>query len=217
MFEQPDNHTKFLFQDLWDVNYQRFANSLGYILRKSKDYAELESNYLAVSEMVAKSKLEIATQQAELDRLRATQKDLYPENIFICEDKDAPQIWRHLFSEFEINAEIIIMPSKGCCNNNVEIIYSHKITEREGYNPKIFRQFDRDGYLPDQINFIENNICRKFPKIQHYKVAFLPVNELENFAILSSNLFSNELIKRNEAKLSEKYKIPKMTKKQKNF
>lgn len=198
LFEQPDNHTKFLFQDLWGVNYQRLANSLGYILRNSKDYTELERSYQAVSEMIAKSKLEIATQQAELDKLRTAQKDIYPENIFICEDKAAPQIWRHLFNEFGINREIVIIPSKGCCNNQIEIIYSHKIAEIDGYNPKIFRQLDRDGYLPEQINFIENNIHRKFPKIQHYKVAFLPVNELENFAIISSNLFSNELIKRNE-------------------
>lgn len=203
LFEQPDNHSRYLFQDLWGVNYQRLANSLGYILKKSKDYIELEDNYRIVSELIAKSKSEIMTQQAELDKLKAAQRDLYPENIFICEDKDAPNIWRHLFEEFGIDAEIAVISSKGCCNNHVEIIFSNKVDEVVGYNPRIYRQLDRDGYLPEQIDFIEKSVRDKFPKIKHYKVAFLPVNELENFVIISSGLFSNELIRRCEQKYDD--------------
>lgn len=52
--------------------------------------------------------------------------------------------------------------------------------------------------MPEQVTFIEAALVAKSPKFRHYNVSFLPVNEIENFAILANPVFSNEQIKQNE-------------------
>ncbi len=197
LFDKPENPTKALFQDLWGVNYQRLANSLGDILKNSQDYIELERNYQIIAEEINKSKAEIASKQAELKRLETAELNNYPNKLFICEDAKGCSIWSHLFEGFGIK-DVQIKSSKGCSNDQIEIIFSYKIQERPKYSPKIFRQLDRDAYLPEQVTFIEAALVKKFPKLRHYNVSFLPVNEIENFAILANPAFSNEQIKQNE-------------------
>ena len=197
LFDKPENPTKALFQDLWGVNYQRLANSLGDILKNSQDYIELERNYQIIADEINKSKEEIVVKQAELERLKTAEQNNYPNKLFICEDAKGGSIWPHLFEEFGIKG-VQIKSSKGCSNDQIEIVFSYKIQERPKYSPRIFRQLDRDAYLPEQISFIEAAMTRKFANFQHYKISFLPVNEIENFAILSNPKFSNELIRQNE-------------------
>lgn len=197
LFDNQETQTKSLFQDLWGVNFQRLTNSLGYILKNSQDYLELERNYRIVADEIAKSKVEIAANQSELDRLKLAEQYNYPNKLFICEDQNGSSIWSHLFDEFGIDG-VRILSSNGCSNNNIETVFSFKIKERAGYSPKIFRQLDRDAYLPRQMEFIEKAMVKKFSIFQHYKIAFLPVNEIENFAMLSNPAFSKELIIQNE-------------------
>lgn len=197
LFDKPENPTKALFQDLWGVNYQRLANSLGDILKNSQDYIELERNYQIIAEEINKSKAEIASKQAELKRLETAELNNYPNKLFICEDAKGCSIWSHLFEEFGIDG-VRIISSKGCSNNQIELVFSYKIQENPKYSPKIFRQLDRDAYLPEQVTFIEAALIAKSSKLQRYNVSFLPVNEIENFAILANPAFSNEQIKQNE-------------------
>lgn len=59
------------------------------------------------------------------------------------------------FDEFAIQ-NLHIVSSQGCTNNEIETVYSYKMKERPDYSPKIFRQLDRDAYLPEQVEFIED-------------------------------------------------------------
>ncbi len=149
LFDKTENQSKKLFQDLWGVNYQRLANSLGDILKNSQDYIELERNYQMIADEIAKSKADIAAKQCELEKLKTAEANNYPDKLFICEDEGGISIWEHLFEEFGIGG-VRIMSSKGCTNNQIEIVFSHKIKECTGrYSPQIFRQIDRDAYLPE--------------------------------------------------------------------
>ena len=80
LFDKPENPTKALFQDLWGVNYQRLANSLGDILKNSQDYIELERNYQIIADEINKSKEEIVVKQAELERLK-TAEQAVPDHL----------------------------------------------------------------------------------------------------------------------------------------
>jgi hypothetical protein len=64
--------------------------------------------------------------------------------------------------------------------------FSHKL--------KIFRQLDRDGFTVPQINFLEIRKAENsdYKKFEQYKVKFLPVNEIENFAILTDAYYTEE-------------------------
>lgn len=197
LFDKPEKQTKILFQDLWGVNFQRLANSLGYILKNSQGYIELKSNYQIIAEEIAKSKAEIAAKQSELEKLKEAEHHNYPDKIFICEDAKGTSIWTHLFEEFGIDG-VQIKSSNGCANTQLETVFTYKRQEKPKYSPKIFRQLDRDAYLPEQVAFIETALVTKFSKFLHYKVSFLPVNELENFAILASSAFSNDVIRKDE-------------------
>lgn len=198
LFDNSETPIDSLYQDLWGFNFQRLASSLGFILKRSPDYIELEKNCQTLAANIAQIQSEIEARTTELERLKTEEKSNYPDKIFICEDKQGISIWKHLFDEFQIK-DIHITSSKGCTNNAIETIFSYKITkERPTYSPKIFRQLDRDAYLPEQVIFIESAITKKFTAFKHYKIAFLPVNEIENFAVISNPLFSNELIKESE-------------------
>ena len=197
LFDKPDDQKESLYQDLWGVNFQRLANSLGNILEKSPNFIDLKNNYQALEGELSKIRAEIEAKHAELERLKIAEKDNYPNKIFICEDKRGIPIWTHFFDEFAIQ-NLHIVSSQGCTNNEIETVYSYKMKERPDYSPKIFRQLDRDAYLPEQVEFIEDAMKKDFEALKYYKIAFLPVNEIENFAVISSPLFSNELIKRDD-------------------
>lgn len=122
MFNKPENSTRVLFQDLWGVNYQRLANSLGDILKNSQDYIELERNYQIIAEEINMRKAEIAAKQAELERLITAEQNNYPNKLFICEDAKGCSIWSHLFEEFGIKG-VQIKSSKGCSNNQIKFVF----------------------------------------------------------------------------------------------
>lgn len=124
----------------------------------------------------------------ELERIK-------PKKIFICEDKNWKKIWEHLFQEYGIEVDSILS-SEWCQKFDWEIHFL-KLQETDlNYKPMIFRENDRDGIPDSLIKELENRINNKYSKL-NYKLEHLPVNEMENFYIITDPYFSDDLLKQN--------------------
>lgn len=154
----------------------------------SKELHKLTENFIKEQEKNERKNQEI---QEKINKELAELKNCFPQKIFICEDENGVAIWQSFFEKYDIK-DVKIISSKGCTANNVEVWISENIKRRDNYNPKVFRELDRDGYMEDQISFLEEEIIKKSTNlgIQNYKVKFLSVNELENFAVLAHEYFT---------------------------
>lgn len=154
--------------------YQYLQKELGFV-EMSK---EIES-YLEKWRQDEKNK------NKEISNLKEILKSSFPKKIFICEDKKGVSFWKKILRDNINNLEII--SSNGFDNNIIENAFLYKMKEKNGYNPVIFRQIDRDGFTKDQIKQIEKNKRDKYNKyFKKYEIIALPVNELENFALITS-------------------------------
>lgn len=114
----------------------------------------------------------------------------HPSKVFVCEDssKTTIKIWKRWLKMFNLN-NVEVMSSNGCTTMNIEI-WAHEQQKLDtNYKPKIFREIDRDGLTDKQIKLL---IDKKFKNISGgllYKVEFLPVHEVENFAVIKESKF----------------------------
>lgn len=159
-----------------------------------------EINFIEFSndtEKFVKEKLqEMEDQVLEIASLTTQLGNLTPKKIFICEDANGIEIWEKFFENYKIK-DVKILSSKGCTNDTVEKWISVENQKNSIYTPKVFREIDRDGWTDEQIKFLENNLEKKnkdLSKTDKYKLSFLPVNEIENFAIISDISFTKKLI-----------------------
>lgn len=136
---------------------------------------------------------ELDNHRGQVATLTTELRQVYPEKIFICEDEDAVVIWDSWFSEANI-VDVTVKSSKGCTTNTVEETIKELRKIKPTYQPRIFRQLDRDGYTDDQISAITEQRERSYGNIGTYKVSFLPVNEIENFVVLSDPYFTGTLL-----------------------
>ena len=128
-------------------------------------------------------------EQLAQDRKRFEQENQqllasFPEKIFVCEDIKSVELWRHMLQEAGIE-DVAIMPSDGCCNNQVETWASMQKSQKPDYSPTIFREIDLDGMLNEQVEALRGVIKNKFSRNFKYTIESLPVYEIENFALLS--------------------------------
>lgn len=116
-------------------------------------------------------------------------KDTYPERILIIEDSktETLTLWSGLIEKAGIQ-NVKILSSEGCTTNKIEEHLLQLRKNRTSYSPKVFREIDRDGLTDVQVSYVEsqlnNIVANKFP----YTLVALPVNELENFAIIDQDL-----------------------------
>lgn len=190
-----------LKNDLWGASFQKITNIIGSsILRESGDYKALEQKIRELDDNIQLEKREKEILDKKVQEITSELSKVYPSRIFICEDKKGVKIWEYLFSLYQLN-DIKILPSKGCKNDGIEQALIYKINnENQSYNPKIYRELDRDGYMQDQVDFLEEKMSSKFKQLQNYRVKFLPVNEIENFAVLLDDHFTKDFVKRDEDK-----------------
>ena len=118
-------------------------------------------------------------------------KDTYPGKILIIEDsnREAYRTWQGLLTKNGVD-NVKILSSEGCTTNKIEEHLLQLRKNRGSYKPRVFRQIDRDGLTDIQISYIESQfnkiVNHKFP----YELVVLPVNELENFALIDHDLTS---------------------------
>lgn len=109
----------------------------------------------------------------------------YPSRVMIVEDSNKASIalWDILLHENGID-DVEIISSEGSTTNKIEehLIQLGKI--KPGYKPRVFRQIDRDGMTAEQVLYIETNLKATIDGSLIYQLGILPVNELENFALL---------------------------------
>lgn len=125
----------------------------------------------------------------------------HPPKVFICEDSLDITIklwdkWLKMFNLFDVK----IMSSNGCTTMNVENWAREQQKLDSSYEPKIFRELDRDGLTDEQIKVL----CKKFNKTSEgmlYKVKFLPVYCIENFAVIKEAKFNNEFFESHHAEI----------------
>lgn len=127
-----------------------------------------------------------------------------PANIFICEDSSLKTInlWKKWLGMYFIE-NVAVMDSGGCTTKYVE--YWVKIQNKidSTYKPKIFRQVDRDCYTSEQVAYLENN-SKGLSNIQ-YCLIYLPVSDIENFAIINNPKFDKRFFEQNKIVILEKF------------
>jgi predicted ATP-dependent endonuclease of OLD family len=206
--------TDFSVINLFDVETQSFdfatvksdiERDIGSSLIRAKYSKELKDKEDKFLEEKKKLEQEKIQSEEEFKQQIVKLNNHLPNKIFICEDENGIQLWENLLAKQEIE-NVKVLSSNGCTDNNVEVWLKGNIRQNEAYNPKVFRSLDRDGYTNNQIIFLEEQLREKNGRklgIEHYKIKFLPVNELENFAVLSDNYFTETLINQNKNHLED--------------
>lgn len=132
----------------------------------------------------------ILSEKADKERVALLEEEvsvisrLFPDKILIIEDSNRQTLalWKALLGKSQMS-DVAIYTSEGCATNHLErhlIILQQK---RSGYSPRVFRQIDRDGMFQDQIEYIEHQHNHLVSGKFEYKIAVLPVYEIENFAL----------------------------------
>lgn len=144
----------------------------------------------------------ICTEERLLNESRKTFETKYqsllqthPVKIFVCEDstREVTQFWLKMLRMFGLN-NVKIMSSNGCTTMNIENWACEQQKLDQNYKPKIFREIDRDGLTDKQVNEVESKIVNKTKELS-YKLKFLPVYEIENFAVVKKPEFNNNFWK----------------------
>lgn len=157
--------------------YKKLKEELHFV-EFAKEIEDAVERIYAEEKMLNKSK-------AEFDKKYKSLLLAHPLKIFVCEDSSSKvlKFWKRMLEIFEID-DVKIMSSNGCTTKNVENWAQEQRKLDPNYNPKIFREIDRDGLTNDQIKQLKDLFNVEVKELT-YKMEILPVNEIENFAVLS--------------------------------
>lgn len=204
---------KSLERDIWGINAQKISKMIGDSMNEIIGIRQISKNQLEeLKALIATQQDENNCLKNEIDNIETALKNIYPEKIFICEDENSIILWESLlFQKTGIsNIKFKVISSKGCTNNEVESAIIHLMRSKNDYKPMIFRQLDRDGFNNEQVIFLESAklLNSEYKKFKKYIVKFLPVNEIENFAVISDPYFSIEKLKEYEInnKISDEFR-----------
>lgn len=189
-----------LERDIWGINVQKISKMIGDSMIEIIGFRHISSNQLEeLKNLIASQQLEYVELKSKEERISKELKKIFPKKVFICEDLTSISLWENLlFEKMGIDrTDFKVISSQGCTNTEVETALLHLMKENNDYKPQIFRQLDRDGFTVAQINFLESKKEEKsdYRKFEQYKVKFLPVNEIENLAVLTDNFFTEEKLK----------------------
>lgn len=191
---------KSLERDIWGINAQKISKMIGESMDEIIGVRQISNKQLEeLKQLISEQQNQNKLLEDKIDTIELELKSIFPEKIFICEDKNATILWENLlFEKINLHRDNFkVMSSRGCSNNEVETAILHLMKERKNYKPIIFRQLDRDGFTTDQITFLEQvkENHSEFSKFSKYKIKFMPVNEIENFGILIDPYFTEEKLK----------------------
>lgn len=198
----PDNDISQmkLFEKMEPSEREKLEEELG-IYEMSKDLQKL---YLEKKAILEKLNIERTQLSKQINSLR-------PLKILICEDGSdkVKKLWEKWLKYLGIN-NVFIMSSNGSTTSIVEETILVLMSMDNTYKPKIFREVDRDSFTDKQIKVIEDKIFKsyiiKFKKLYKYK--YLPVNEIENFAVQNDGkTFSNNYWKNKSGIIIDKFML----------
>ena len=194
---------KMLERDIWGINAQKISKMIGDSMSEIIGVRHISNNQLdELKKLIASQHKENDELKTKVKTIENELKKLFPTKIFICEDSTSVSLWENLlFDKIQVNKKSFkIISSKGCTNTEVETALLHLMRENTQYEPKVFRQLDRDGFTSNQISFLEKRKTEhnEYKKFNGYKVKFLPVNEIENFAVLTDSYYTEDKLKEYE-------------------
>ena len=209
---------KMLERDVWGINAQKISKMIGDSMVEIIGVRHISNNQLEeLKNLIASQQHENSELRSKVDSISKELKKLFPKKVFICEDSTSISLWENLlFDKIGIDrTDFKVISSQGCTNTEVETALLHLIKEKNDYKPKIFRQLDRDGFTETQINFLEKRKSENsdYRKFEQYKVKFLPVNEIENFAVLTDSYYTEERLQvfRTYSKISDAFNLTAKT------
>lgn len=142
-------------------------------------------------EALEREKNEYLEKNKNIEKMNKRIMDSYPQKIFICEDKKGVPLWEELFAKNAIK-NVRIMTSEGVHTNKLENWIEQQSSINKNYNPIVWREVDRDGFTDIQKAAIEKKYETKCPGSKKYMYSMLPVNEIENFLIINTDIISDE-------------------------
>lgn len=178
--------------------YKQLTGEIGLL----EQAAEIE---MLVSD-ITHQQMELKEQQSEYISANAALLALHPTKIFLCEDdsRQTKALWQHLLVLVGLS-DVEVWSSQGSSNENAEIgLKEHQKNDRT-YKPRVFRQVDRDGLSLACLDAIERKYNAKYSRSFPYKYLPLPVNEIENFAILADTSFTENLWLDNQEDLRDAF------------
>lgn len=204
--EEIERRQRLLFDSgtVFSEEYRKLSDELNFV-EQAKEVEGYLHKLIEEQKNLEKERTEIKT------RLEADYKGReYPQKIFLCEDsnKKAVKFWEKMFNLWGIS-EVKIRSTGGCTKFHQEDVFCDKTKEMKGYNPKIFRQIDRDSLSDEQIeiyvDFAEERAKKEYASMQ-YKFVPLPVNEIENFFVISNpERFDDEFWDTHERALTDEF------------
>ncbi len=180
VYNEPNDVTRASeIKTLEDMQKELFNNPHSIFLEQELGFVEMSQELEGFyKDWESKRKEE----EAEKDTLIEELKNSFPDKVFICEDAKIVDFWQTTLKDNGIK----VLSSDGVDSDIVEIAFLQKLTERSDYKPIIFRQIDRDGFTGEQIAIVEKKKTEKYAgKFEKYKLIALPVNAIENFALMT--------------------------------
>lgn len=150
-----------------------------------------------IAPYIRQKELELSEETARLQNIiKENDRLRFPPKILIVEDskKTVIDLWRYLLADDSIT----VLPGGGCTNKTQEHWIEVQKQLKPDYDPKVLKVIDRDGYTAHQLDFLNTQ------KVG-YKQIFLPVYEIENFAVIDNENFTNELFTQNAENLVQSF------------
>ncbi len=177
--------------------YQKLKEEL-YFVEFAKEIEDAVERICAEEKLLNESKIKF---EQKFTSLLAT----HPSRVFVCEDssKKTIKFWEKMLKMFRLN-DVKVMSSSGCTTTNIEDWAREQQKLDPNYKPKIFREIDRDGLTNKQIKKVESRIKNKITNLS-YKLEFLPVHEIENFAVIKETKFDHNFWETHSYNIKESF------------
>jgi AAA15 family ATPase/GTPase len=187
--ERIENKQQSLFKkgEIDSAEYKALCDEIAFV-EQSIDIENFVEQQWVETQRLVKARTEFEKKNARVLRLR-------PNKIFVCEDSDRETI--KLWKKMIYNNDIKVISSSGCKNDDVEIWVKQNQALDTSYKPQVFRQVDKDGLDWQRLNKIKEVMEKKFRSF-NYLYSPLPVNEIENFAVLSNATFNEQFWDKNK-------------------
>jgi len=175
----------FLFEsgDMEKEEYQKLSEELHFV-EQSQEIEKIVESVNAEKAALVESRNKLEDKYNSILRT-------HPIHVFICEDssKNVVELWEKWLKAVGVK-NIIVMSSSGCSTTPIETWAIQQMKLDRNYKPKIFREIDRDGLNDEQINELKTYLNQQFSHQIKYQIEFLPVNEIENFAVINNPIFN---------------------------
>ncbi|MCL2654518.1 MAG: ATP-binding protein [Coriobacteriia bacterium] len=162
------------------------------VLNEELHFVEMSREIEAAAQALEDEKEQQARYSEELKNEVAKVKEAFPSKVFICEDNQAVELWDGFLRAAGVEG-VTVLSSKGWESEAIELALMGNMEIKPGYEPIVVREMDRDGLSDEQIGYIKERVRERFKKLPNYSLLVLPVNELENFALMMIPEATDEL------------------------